>query len=141
MKIEVGKTYTTRDGHKVRIYAVDGIKRFHIHGAMLGDEGWIATAWDDQGDNVAVIAPSSSDITAEWTDKPDVPWDDYAKWWRFVAMDKGGQWWGYKNKPTIATINEWLGHDSYYISTRINPEHTPKFTGDWKESLVERPDK
>lgn len=41
MKIETGKYYRTRDGHKVLIYATDGRDEW-VHGAVLLDDGWQA---------------------------------------------------------------------------------------------------
>ena len=47
--ISKDKQYTTRDGREVRIYAIDGIGKFPIHGAVLTDEGWDETTWREDG--------------------------------------------------------------------------------------------
>jgi hypothetical protein len=51
--IQVGRQYVTRDGHKVRIYAVDGTKPYNIHGAIMADQskwfGWQAEQWTADG--------------------------------------------------------------------------------------------
>ena len=52
-KVEVGKTYKTRNGRQVRIYAVDGAGDEAIHGAVwskLGTLGtWRSTTWCADG--------------------------------------------------------------------------------------------
>ena len=48
-KIELGKTYRTRNGREVRIYAVDGGGSFPIHGAVLFPEGWLEETWTPDG--------------------------------------------------------------------------------------------
>ena len=49
-KIEVGKSYKTRDGSTVRIYAVDGIRDRAIHGAVFDKMGaWLSTTWPADG--------------------------------------------------------------------------------------------
>lgn len=48
--IDINKQYTTRDGRKVRIYAVDGGSEFPIHGAILNDNNdWEIGSWTDKG--------------------------------------------------------------------------------------------
>lgn len=43
--IEIGRTYRTRDGREVRIYAVDGGGHKPIHGAIREGDGWVAASW------------------------------------------------------------------------------------------------
>jgi len=49
--IDIKKTYKTRDGHKVRIYAVDGGDRYPVHGAYWNDESnfWESGTWSAHG--------------------------------------------------------------------------------------------
>lgn len=54
MKIEMGKKYKTRDGKKVRIYAVDGVDAYCVHGAFFTNskhskDGWSARCWRSNG--------------------------------------------------------------------------------------------
>ena len=52
-KIEVGKTYKTRDGREVRIYAVDGLGVDAIHGAVFdGEREWLPCSWPEGGSYV-----------------------------------------------------------------------------------------
>jgi hypothetical protein len=47
--ISKDKTYRTRDGREVRIYATDGCGRFPIHGAVKISAGWLTKNWTLDG--------------------------------------------------------------------------------------------
>ena len=47
--IDKNKTYRTRDGREVRIYATDGGAGASIHGAIKSETGWLTTAWGVRG--------------------------------------------------------------------------------------------
>ena len=47
--IDKTKSYRTRDGREVRIYATDGVKPFSVHGAILFQNGWVDAHWTDTG--------------------------------------------------------------------------------------------
>lgn len=60
MTISMDKKYRTRDGHEVRIYAVDGVGCCAVHGAILQEEitgvrsgqpgkEWCVTVWGPDG--------------------------------------------------------------------------------------------
>lgn len=49
MTISMDKAYQTRDGRKVRIYAVDGESCSAVHGAYWSDTFWSLGAWDGDG--------------------------------------------------------------------------------------------
>jgi hypothetical protein len=50
MMIDKNRTYRTRDGREVRIYAMDGGGYWPIHGAMqLSCSGWAPASWDNHG--------------------------------------------------------------------------------------------
>lgn len=70
MKIEVGKFYKTRVGTKVRIYALDGIGDFCIHGAVQMQEGWDDSAWNYSGKS---IYDRCEDIISEWEENSYLP--------------------------------------------------------------------
>jgi hypothetical protein len=47
--IDKFKTYRTRDGREVRIYATDGTDDQGIHGAVKDGNGWTIAAWYGDG--------------------------------------------------------------------------------------------
>jgi hypothetical protein len=47
--IDITKTYQTRCGYPVRIYATDGVGAYPIHGAYCEGEDWILSKWTDAG--------------------------------------------------------------------------------------------
>ena len=47
--ISMDKQYQTRDGRKVRIYAVDGGGPFPIHGAVYVEGSWVNESWSSKG--------------------------------------------------------------------------------------------
>ena len=64
--IEVGKFYKSRDGHKIRIYAIDGYPNYPIHGAILGDDGWGVEQWTQEGFYLWRESECRADIISEW---------------------------------------------------------------------------
>ena len=51
--IDPKKTYRTRDGREVRIYAVDGECHEPVHGALKNYSGeWLQAAWLKDGTNI-----------------------------------------------------------------------------------------
>ena len=47
--ISKDKTYRTRDGREVRIYATDGFGIWAVHGAILTEDGWWSMCWAEDG--------------------------------------------------------------------------------------------
>jgi hypothetical protein len=47
--ISLDKTYRTRDGKEVKLYAVHEGQNFPVHGAILIDGKWSATMWSVDG--------------------------------------------------------------------------------------------
>jgi len=132
MKIEKGKFYKSRDGRKYEILETDAIDMPIV--AYRCDDGHIlslhrnGSVFDDK-------SLSIFDLIAEWTDPVEIPWSDYPTWCKLVAMDKDGRWFGYSDKPTQSCAI-WSGD----AVVKIHPDYYPKnFTGDWTESLFERP--
>lgn len=139
MKIEAGKFYRTRDGRKARVYAVDGGGEFPVHAAIWFMSAWYVSTYntsgrcnthdDDDGDG-------DDDLIAEWVDRPVVDWSKMAAWHRWVAMDARGKWFAYDERPKL-NVAYWWGAGS--VVCEIPPQHYPTFSGNWKDSLVERP--
>lgn len=136
MNIERGKFYKTRGGNKVRIYATDGARPHSTHGAIHIEGGWRKNDWLPPGRLGTV--ESDHDIIAEWTDKPEVDWSAMPRWANWVAMDAGGRWCWFDNKPfQEIRHNQWLCHCQ--LLGVVPVAHQPNYTGCWKDSLAERP--
>jgi hypothetical protein len=69
MRIEEGKFYRSRDGHKARIYSVEGGGQFPIHGALLETAGWVGHVWQNDGTFLRVEGSSRFDLVAEWVEQ------------------------------------------------------------------------
>ena len=58
-----------------------------------------------------------------------------------MAMDAGGDWFAYENKPDVRSSNDdWFAKAASHTYL-VGPE-IPKFSGekpDWKDSLLKRP--
>lgn len=130
-----GKFYKTRDGKKARIYATDGSDSFPIHGALYICGEWRADVWTASGGEL-IAEPSDRDLIAEWKDAPEVDWSVIPPEIQFVALCYSGEAYGYRAKPRLGGL--------YFVSTdcwavKLYPSHTPKWSGDWRDSLVTRP--
>ena len=134
MKIEKGKFYKSRNGQKWEVLTTDRKKDDYTVIAM--DEDGFYHSFTLNG---ASFISSNYDLIAEWTEPVEIPWSDYPKWCKWVAMDKDGRWWGYIKKTEITDMESdcWVGDSDAF---RIPKDYTPRnFTGDWTESLFERP--
>ena len=60
--ISMDKQYSTRDGQKVRIYAVDGESLQEIHGAVCHNGKWTAVQWYGGGNYYTHGTPSCLDL-------------------------------------------------------------------------------
>lgn len=135
MKIEAGKFYKLRNGAKMRCYATDGgSDKNSIHGAFLRNGIWVADAWPAGGE---YENPENSQysITSEWVDAPTFDWSKAAAWHKWVAMDEDGSWYAFADEPRICNV-VWRAATS---SNSIPAAYAPAFSGDWKQSLIERP--
>jgi hypothetical protein len=60
--ISKDKTYRTRDGREVRIYATDGDKWSPIHGAIKEKSGWCFCVWHEDGSYIDSMLKQSNDL-------------------------------------------------------------------------------
>lgn len=135
MKIERDKFYRTRDGQKVRVVCTDAIGHYPVVG--LAESETVCRRYRINGmwrDIESVT--TEHDLIAEWIDAPTVDWSKMAAWHRWVAMGKSEKWYSFDVKPTASRIQTW---EHVGNSLLIPPEYAPKWSGDWKESLTERP--
>ena len=115
--------------HKYRIYATDGAGGT-VHGAYFVHDAWALAAVDPR------------EIISTWTDKPDCSalWPLLPPWIKYLAMSETGEWRGYLNKPVMRSAHwDGSGPNSYKWYIIIPTKYHPIFQGDWKDSLVERP--
>jgi len=113
---------------KFRIYATDCGNTHCVHGAFFVSEAW----------RIAAIDPER--IIGPWIDKPDCSalWPLLPPWIKYLAMDKNYGWFGYKNKP-LQGISSWHSNGTEDDYCTIPSKYVPIYSGDWKDSLVERP--
>ena len=55
--IDINKKYRTRDGHEVRIYALDGNEPRPVHGAFKSQTGWVGSCWQRDGVQMVHAGP------------------------------------------------------------------------------------
>ena len=92
--------------------------------------------WGDYGNSGDVGVWENDDLIEPCIDKPVVDWSKMPAWANWVAMEADGTWFYYSDKPQHHGDRFWLA--SEYIC-RIPKEFQPSFTGNWRDSLVERP--
>jgi hypothetical protein len=133
LKFEVGKAYRTRDGRKAVCLTTTLSDDDYPIGIQIDGSLYRATS---DGYDYMTKSQSPKDIISEWVDKPVIDWATMPAWAKFVAMDDTGGWWWYGKKPFIGEIN-WRSESQYY--DEIPKEYAPKWGGDWRNSLIERP--
>ena len=135
--IEIGKFYKTRCGLMVRIYATDGGGERSIHGAYRDSQGnWRENSWTTMGHSFTLSTNQPWDIISEWIEKPIFDWDKQSPWFNFAAMDENGKWYLFSTRPEINGV-AWFTDSS--SATMVPAKYEPKFNGNWKDSLIERP--
>lgn len=116
--------WRTEDGVKAEV--VDVRNGFAI--------GWVndyAHTWSENGISIAM---SLFNLTEPWIDKPEWDWSATPPWFNWLAMDSNDRWFLYADKPDI-------NYKNWYAIKFIDipPQYAPKWSGDWKDSLVGRP--
>lgn len=74
MKIEVGKFYKTKTNSKIRVYALDGIGDYPVHGAINQGDGWESIEFTLEGRfhfESQDRFPGWFDIESEWAEEED----------------------------------------------------------------------
>jgi len=122
LNFEVGKAYRTFDGRKAVCLTTTLDGKFRIGLQVDG--------------RLIEITGDGNYIASEWIDKPVIDWSAMPAWAKFVAMDNGGDWWWYKKEPVIGE-NTWTSESEDY--DEIPKDYVPKWDGDWRNSLIERP--
>ena len=136
MNIQLGKQYKTRIGHKVTIYRTDAKGSYSVHGCSHYENEDTVMSWTSTGKFLRACDIHLQDIISEWSEPVTFDWRQVPLCCQYVAMDQSGEWFAYKDEPRVI-FSVW-NFDRYHI--RIHPDHYPKnFTGDWKDSLMQRP--
>jgi len=140
--IKPGAFVKLRDGSKARIYATDGgSSPYNVHGAIWIDDHWDQREW--AGYQYTMEPNHNRDIIGQWIDKPncDKLWPLLPPWIKWLAMRDTGEWRGYTDKPVMKSAY-WDGSvpDSWKWYITIPKDYAPSYSGDWKDSLVERPE-
>lgn len=140
--IDPNKTYRTRGGRPVRIYATDGAGYKPIHGAVREAEGWRMVGWYRNGYAVAPGHESCGDLIEvtladELTEQ--IPWEVLRPEIQWVAMDDTKEWWGFQSKPE-STSWAWDACVSDDDSFSLLLVKMPDVDIDqWRETLCKRP--
>jgi hypothetical protein len=124
LNFEVGKAYRTRDGRKA-VCLTTTLYDNRI-GLQVGEILYSVTI---NGMFFTDKSETQNDIISEWIDKPIVDWSLMPAWAKFVAMDDSGNWAWYTSEP----------NKGLYMGGKIPTEYCPKWDGDWRQSLTERP--
>lgn len=135
--IEVGKHYQTRDGRKARIYALDGCAPHVVHGAILDEEGWESySGWMTSGKYFGEDDSSPRDLIAPWIDKPSFDRSLLPAWAnKAMAMDAGNCWYCFSEVPIPQSDSQGNWDGGGWQDT-IPREFAPKWSGNWKDSLL-----
>jgi len=136
--IKPGAVVKLRDGSKGEIYSINNALPYPIHGRTLSNMR--AATWTNNLYIWASAEESQQDIIGPWIDKPDCSalWPLLPPWIKYLAMDKNYGWFGYKNKP-LQGISSWHSNGTEDDYCTIPSKYVPIYSGDWKDSLVERP--
>lgn len=139
--IDPNKTYRTRDGRAVRIYATDGgITQKLVHGAVLYRGAWEVDTWDKFGCKKALVSCPTDLVEVTLADelRDQIPWEALRPEIRWAAMDMDGDWYGYTHKPKLYEVI-WSADKGH----RFNLTGVLMPTTDidlWVEALVQRPE-
>ena len=106
MKIDKNRTYTTRDGRAVRIYATDAGGDYPIHGSTKEGDNWGLDEWDadgywcavspwDENDLIEALKPNGIPV-----DLPDPPEVEGYTW--------EARGWGWKTGNPVLSCFYWM---------------------------------
>lgn len=141
MNYEVGKYYITRFGDKAMcVHYITKTVWFVVfpmnpHAAPT----LIFTHLD--GRQYSGGRESHDDIIGPWIDNPVVDWSKMPAWANYVTQGHLGDWCWWTHKPCLE-YGHWCGTPAppEWANPGVIPKkYQPQWSGDWKDSLVERP--
>jgi len=138
--IDPNKTYQTRDGHAVRIYATDGVDPYPVHGAFYShdNEGWDPDTWTEDGKFLVDTFDSLDLVEVTLTDQ--IPWSAIRPEIQWASMDGDGTWWGYEAEPETLNHFERFGLQQRVCYNLDGVNNMPQVPTDrWRETLTRRP--
>lgn len=71
LKLSTDGFWKTRDGRKVRIYAIDGSRGRSVHGAIFDGDEWYHYTWTAPG-TYYFLSEADSDIIGRWPEEKTV---------------------------------------------------------------------
>lgn len=128
-----------RNGLKARVAGIDPDADTK-HAIVGWRENGAVFSWYADG-RWSLHTDSCYDLIEPWVDKPEWPKWPVPPWINWIAQTVHGDWFGYggKSKPeAVLKSGLWLvtsSCDAFYIPST----YAPTWTGDWTQSLIERP--
>ena len=135
LKIEAGKYYRMRNGDHVYVVATNKPGTHSVIG--WSDNGQIR-AWLPTGQFLA-DSSTGGDIISECVEPERIPWEHLPKWCKWGVKNGDGQEWGAEKLPVHDAIS-WITNDSKSGCIRLPKHLHSNYTGDWLQSLRERPE-
>ena len=124
-KIEAGKYYESDNGKKFYVCATNKPGVYPVIG------------WFEDG-MIAMYPPNTSHLVSEWAEPERIPWEHLPKWCKWWAKDGNGTESGFELKPTLVS-SCWAGSE-VGGAVYLPPKFQSNYTGDWRQSLRERPE-
>lgn len=133
MNLQIGHYYKTRGGKKAKyIYFDYEIPSYPIIATIERDIVRLTT----QGCFYGPTVPGTDDLISEWFEKPTIDRSILPAWAnKAVALSSNGTWYCFSVVPEITDNNHW-DREGDYRSVIIPTTHIPKWTGNWKDSLI-----
>jgi hypothetical protein len=123
--------YRTRDGRKAIVYALDAPTPHPVIGVIVGLE-W-SYSWQHDG---AYKVETQNTLTGRWVEPVTMDWTALPKWARWIACDSFGLWKYHSFQPNRYGTG-WQCPEPY--SGNIPLDESPKWRGNWRESLTAVP--
>lgn len=127
INIKVGKFYKDGDGFKNEVFAIrDGIVLFAFQ--------YLSGEWE----GASAELHDAEQIWTPWIDELAIPWDSVPDWCQWWGVDEDEEQAFFEFEPFLEG-NEWIRIEGGMI---VPPKsHRIPYTGDWRESLRQRPGK
>jgi hypothetical protein len=131
--IEVGKFYKNTCGQKVEVLQFfQRDNKQCLVGIYTDKSGCPRGSWD--------LVDHASNHWTPWIDEPAIPWDSVPEWCQWWAVDVDGGQWFYGSKPEVGGVH-WVRSSMESGAIHIPKHLETLYTGDWRESLQQRPGK